>query len=81
MSSSKAKHRPSLFNFLIFTISKFQIMKKTYISPETLIEWAEPQSVILATSNPIVGISTDDDVDAGDVDVKEDFSDFEDDDW
>ena len=33
MRSSIAKHQPSLSNFLIITISKFQIMKKTYIIP------------------------------------------------
>ena len=35
MCSSQAKHQPSLSNSLIFTISKFQLMKKTYITPET----------------------------------------------
>ena len=37
MCSSQAKHLPSLSNSLIFTISKFQIMKKTYIIPKALI--------------------------------------------
>lgn len=37
MCSSQAKHQPSLSNSLIFTISKFQIMKKTYIIPEALV--------------------------------------------
>ena len=36
MCSSKANHQPSLSNSLILTISKFQIMKKTYIIPEML---------------------------------------------
>ena len=56
-------------------------MKKTYISPEMLIEWAESQSEILVTSDPFLGIDSDGYVDAGDVDVKEDFTDFEDDEW
>ena len=34
MCSSRAKHQPSLSEFHIFTISKLQTMKKTYISPE-----------------------------------------------
>ena len=36
MRSSITKHQPSLSNSLIFTIPKFQVMKKTYISPEML---------------------------------------------
>ena len=37
MCSSKANHQSSLSNSLIITISKFQIMKKTYIIPEALV--------------------------------------------
>ena len=33
MCSFRTKHQPSLSNSLIITISKFQIMKKTYIIP------------------------------------------------
>ena len=33
MCSFRTKHQPSLYNSLIITISKFQIMKKTYIIP------------------------------------------------
>ena len=35
MRSTQANLQPSLSNSLIFTISKFQIMKKTYIQPST----------------------------------------------
>ena len=37
MRSSTTKHQPILSNSLIFTISKFQIMKKTYNQPTCLV--------------------------------------------
>ena len=49
MRSSKAKHQPSLSNFLIFTISKFQIMKKTYIQPQAIVEFAQCEMLIAAS--------------------------------
>lgn len=73
MCSSKANHQPSLSKSLIITISKFQIMKKIYISPES-IEVRLMSSAILAESveRPNVTVSDDDDdtVDADKVDVK-----------
>lgn len=47
MCGSQAKHQPSLSNSLIFTISKFQIMKKTYIMPEALVVSLTGNSPIL----------------------------------
>ena len=56
MCSSKANHQPSLSNSLILTISKFQIMKKTYIIPEMLsVQLGTRTSVLQATSLPVVG--------------------------
>ena len=55
MCSSKANQQPSLSNSLIITISKFQIMKKTYIIPAELIvelnSGAICQSLIIGSGN------------------------------
>ena len=50
MCSSRAKHQPSLSEFHIFTISKLQTMKKTYIIPNVLI-------VELGTRNHLMDVS------------------------
>ena len=71
MCSSKANQQPSLSNSLIITISKFQIMKKTYINPEIIVVRLMPTTV-LAESTPQVTVSTDssNSVDAGSVETK-----------
>lgn len=72
MCSSKANHQPSLSNSLILTISKFQIMKKTYIIPEMLTVQLGTCKM-MAESTPDVGIGGGS-VDPGNVDVKENKS-------
>ena len=67
--SSKANHQPSLSNSLILTISKFQIMKKTYITPETLAI-SLTISNIIAASEPHISIGGGE-IDADEVEVKE----------
>ena len=57
MRSPKAKRQPPLSNSLIFTISKFQIMKKTYIIPATKVEAAVIEEMIAASITAIGGDS------------------------
>ena len=47
MRSTQANLQPSLSNSLIFTISKFRNMKKTYISPEALSISLDPKMPLL----------------------------------
>ena len=67
----QSKSAASLSNSLIITISKFQIMKKTYINPEIIVVRLMPTTV-LAESTPQVTVSTDssNSVDAGSVETK-----------
>ena len=88
MCSSIAKHQPFLSNSLIFTISKFQIMKKSYISPELVIVKLAPSTAILSLStkwsvDDSLKLDEGKEIGAANVEVKEVFSDINlwDDEW
>lgn len=45
-------------------------MKKSYITPATLVVKLAPKTTLLTTSNPVVTVNWDETVEAGDVEVK-----------
>lgn len=58
MCSSQAKHQPSLSNSLIFTISKFRLMKKTYIQPSMFAVTLQHKDNVLESVSQVDGGDT-----------------------
>ena len=72
MCSSKANQQPSLSNSLIITISKIQIMKKTYINPSMIVVRLSMNNIIAASPNtpPSTPVNTSDPYNPNDFNTK-----------
>ena len=58
MCSSKANHQSSLSNSLIITISKFRLMKKTYMKPSLFVVELQQRDNVLESVSQVDGGDT-----------------------